>query len=1269
MTLLSMRTRTILLTLGVWSIAGIAPTPGFADNHVGLSQSDIEAASRAALTTRGFTGAIDTSVMPPADLQRIADLQRTRERAAAEHGQQLTNLLGTLNQQQSELADARQRLATGEANLASYERDETWYEAAGDFLISTFTSQQNQGTRARSMIRDANADIERLEAQVENTRAAIGTTTQSIASYNERIDLEMRLADPVQRRAEEADRMQNLVQIVTDVETQRAQIGAGQAQFNAQTAALDAAIEEARQLQRSGEVDEDYADDLVDRYEEEKETIEASQEEWLRSMYSELERHESLRDYYFEQNRDDRVGATSTEEVLDELRLRAEARGEDPARATGIDREALAATEGGDGQPGSAAQFTASAVNMPRFNSIFDGIDSDSVNEFLYDLKEDELDWYEFSLRMGSYTKGVTRAGVDAVTDLAMLLKELGDTQGEVFESAIEQMFGVELDVFGDENLRLLARVRDQAYLLFDTDNPEGRRVAEDLQRLVENLTRAAQRRLETQAAEGDVHKTLEDVGYVAGTIVGVEEVGLRVAGAALRGTAVLWRAADTASDLAQANRAAQVATDTSRATSAATGTSRAAGGASDGSRAAGAGSDASRADAASDATRPFDETIPTPDDNATVPPPQGDPNATTPPPTGDPNATVPPPTGDATQPFDEVIPVIGEDDPTFIPGTPPGGIGSGAPTRAGTRAGNAAADASQRGGQPRRVPTTSNDVVRVEVIDADTVVLHREGHPPVEAKRIPGAAGATSVVYEVPGRPDLVVKFTKPGGASALDVGGANVVNRIDPGGEAIRVPQSFEHLNVRDGPQNGGTLTVQERAPDAFNRATGTHAPGGGMTPAQHRAFRRAMDKLNDEGFVWLDAKHDNYAFELAPSPPAEPGELRLVVVDPGGIVPMKNLDPQAARDLQRALEDPGRYGYNNGRWGIWQGAVMEGLADEFDHLIDWDAIRNLTGIDYRSLDPFTEAGVAFPFNPKNGVDYPQLLDDPPPLERAAAGASGAAPTGDAGTSRAREAVDTARQALDRSARAGLQATGEGLDAAGRARTTRAAGRAAATGRDEDEGGSGDDSGTAISVAGGFMVPVINPIYFAFGPNAEIIDYVGLYTNCPPCTHLTDEYNRMLATKAVFTPIDLALLTRIEQALPACERHYCPSGFLDPSLVALIQIVRVVTIFGNTPYNTLNPTGADGSNTSTGNLVPVLALNGGGFARLSQWTGSVPPETPVSGPIGCAERHYHEPQVIDPPLIDCDGNSRSDARSSGCGFGTVGDVTFIPADQCPNP
>ncbi len=1248
----SLRGMAVRVFLVTTLLAGLGVS-ALADNHGGLSQQDLENAARAGLSTGDFQGGQDLNVAPVAQTQRLAELQQLRERGAVEHGQQLTGLIGTLNTQQRDLAAARQQLATGEANLASYEEGETWYGAVDDFFRSNFTNQQTQGTRARSLIRTANEDIERLEAEIANTQTALGTTTQSIAAFNERIDLEERLADPQQRRAEEANRMQNLVEIVTDVETQRVQIGVGQEQFHAQTTALDAAIAEAHQLAASGTVDEDYADELVERYEEEQETIAAAQEEWLAAMYSELERHESLRDYYFEQNQTDRVGATSTGEVLDELRQRATTAGEAPDRATGIDREAVARTEGTDGQPGSATQFSSGALNMPRFNSIFDGIDADSASEFLYDLQEDELDWYEFSLRMGSYTRGVTRAGVDAVTDLAMLLRELGDTQGEAFEAALESMFGVDLDVFGDENLRLLARVRDNAYLLFDADNPEGRRVAEELQQLVENLTRAAQRRIETQAAQGDVHDTLEDVGYVAGTVVGVEEVGLRIAGGALRGGALLWRTADTATDLARAGaRTADVVTDANRA----------AGTATDGSRASRAGTsgtdgtqpfDETLSTPDADGTRPFDETLETPDADGTQPfgetlaTPDGD--ITAPPPTGD--ATVPPPPG--ARPGGSPAPADSDDIATVGTDALRARAGEGAARAGPPPEGAARASATSA----RAVPRTSNDVVRIETVDADTVILHRDGFPPIEAKRIPGAAGATSTVYEVPGRPDLVVKFTEAGTAGALDRGGYNVINAIDPDGSALRTPHNFEHLDAVGGPRNGGTVTVQQRAPDDFKRATSTHAPDGGMTPAQHRAYRRAMDKLNEEGFVWADNKHDNYAFEPAPSPPAEPGELRLVIIDPGGIIPMNGLDADAARRLQRALDDPGRYGYTGGDWNMWRNAVMEGLGEEFDHLINWDAIRRLTGIDYRSLDPHLEEGVCLPYNPTNGRHYPQLTGDPPPIPE-----------------RAPSAVELARTGLNRAARAGTALAGEALDAAADSRTGRAASRAATgTGQSDDEAsgeGASEDEGLALAMGGGMGTPVVDPIFFSFGPGAEIMDYVGMYTYCSPCSHIVAEYNDITSTTLVFTPEVLTHLNMLRAQLPVCEEFYCPTGIADPNALAVVELIRVINVFGNSPYNQLNPTAADSSSSSSGPTVEVLQLYGGGYARLDQFNGIGNPESGPDPPyFGCTRDHYHGPHVADPPLIQCNGNSVSDPRSSGCGFGTDQDVMRIPADQCPYP
>lgn len=77
--------------------------------------------------------------------------------------------------------------------------------------------------------------------------------------------------------------------------------------------------------------------------------------------------------------------------------------------------------------------------------------------------------------------------------------------------------------------------------------------------------------------------------------------------------------------------------------------------------------------------------------------------------------------------------------------------------------------------------------------------------------------------------------------------------------------------------------------------------------MTPEEALAFDRAHRELNKNGLVWLDNKWDNFAFEPHPNP-SFPGELRLVILDTGGIVAMKGRNAANAARLQRFVNGSG-------------------------------------------------------------------------------------------------------------------------------------------------------------------------------------------------------------------------------------------------------------------------------------------------------------------------------------------------------------------------
>ena len=77
--------------------------------------------------------------------------------------------------------------------------------------------------------------------------------------------------------------------------------------------------------------------------------------------------------------------------------------------------------------------------------------------------------------------------------------------------------------------------------------------------------------------------------------------------------------------------------------------------------------------------------------------------------------------------------------------------------------------------------------------------------------------------------------------------------------------------------------------------------------MTPSQAVDFVRAQRTLNQEGILFLDNKYNNFGFETVP----ETGLKRVVVHDPGALVPMNGATPEIRRAqanyLQQKLSAP--------------------------------------------------------------------------------------------------------------------------------------------------------------------------------------------------------------------------------------------------------------------------------------------------------------------------------------------------------------------------
>ncbi len=1093
---------------------------------------------------------------------RVATLQGQRLQARQEATAEINGLIQTLNNQQNQLATTQQARRDAQAQVDLVEEHTDFLNDIYDFTVGIFGQSTPSGT-ARTNLENATVQERNLDQQIARTRTQIETARQNAMEQDRAYEVEIIKSSPRLLAEDRARRSVEAMEHVRNVATQRAQIEAGETQFNNQLAALDAQIAAERAKtpapsasQFTGVVDQSQmvttrapdSQAVLDLLAERQKITEAHTE-WRNSMDSELRRHVQQQEQFFDRNRQDGIGETNSGEsrstirrVITDINERigrgelSEAQGgEMIAEITAID----SAAESAAGT--SALAIAQGAPSMAEFENTWGSFFSDVAST------NADLTWYEFSLRMGAYTKGVTRAGVDAVKDLAMIAKEGLDTQGEAFEAFLEEAFGVRSDFFGSENLATLERIRSGFAKILDPNDPEGARLAQELVQLGENVARQLERRVESTAGSGNVRRALEDTGYVVGTVVGVEEALFRVAAAAPRAVrgVTLW---------------------------------------------------ATNALPPSGAVPPAGA-IPTPGAGAT---------------------------GDASR-----------------------AATSGTPTGAG--AADNIPPAQRYGDDYPADGTPWGTHMNVNILDPQgqpNIVLLRNDGTRLELPATPMGKGSTTEVYSVPGRSDVVVRISKADPAGqALDNAGHRALRNMDPDGNAFELPRRHsQHRVAAEGHQmDGGIVEVVDRAPTDWRKA---REAGEVMTPGRRRAYRRAMEKINENGFVMLDNKPDNYAFRKV----GEPDEWKLVILDAGSIVPMKNLDPAAARRLQHALDNPIDEAVAPGV--EWENPLdprqvtgrqihTEWLAENFDHLIDWDAINDLhpdfqfhtLGEGYSNIDLLMNK--RFPMNPSNGVENPGISGplrppDPDPNTPLGPGTGGEHP---AAPQRDRSLWERAK---DRSP-----------DYSGTRRNPVRL-------PDDEEGG-----GSGLISAGGFSgIPVVDPIHFEMGPG---LPTGGIMTYCPPCIHYVIEYNQLVAS-GVDTPAVNARLDALLDALEVCEWFYCGDDEDDGAFSSYAELIQVIFILGNNPYDARDPLGEDGGNLGSGSIIDgieVLPRPGGVFIPIDQFSGP-------SDPDDCDDPHYHDTRAIVLPVLDCNGGSQSDPAPLVCGYGTVDDVIVIPRSQC---
>ena len=176
---------------------------------------------------------------------------------------------------------------------------------------------------------------------------------------------------------------------------------------------------------------------------------------------------------------------------------------------------------------------------------------------------------------------------------------------------------------------------------------------------------------------------------------------------------------------------------------------------------------------------------------------------------------------------------------------------------------------------------------------------------------------GSTSSVFTNADNPTQAIRVTDIGGdvaqAPKLDKFGRQTVENLQNklGKDSpIRIVEQHSQYTVNDpsSPLNNKVVEVVEKM-DQGSAKKVLEAQGGKMTSGQAKAFDQASRALNDNGYAWLDNHSGNYTFEKVPG---TQDDWRVVVIDPGGIVPMKGGDltekAANARAIQQMVNAPG-------------------------------------------------------------------------------------------------------------------------------------------------------------------------------------------------------------------------------------------------------------------------------------------------------------------------------------------------------------------------
>ena len=421
-----------------------------------LSGGPLRAGASALLLLVAISGA----PFSPAAGQTADELRRQLQESLGQHTARIRGIEADILAVKRRIAAAERDRKIADANLKTTRES----SGVGESILNFFAPNDRRENFLEAKIEAADKTLKTLNGELAAYEAGLAKTRADVTSYNNTLILKIKQADPKLRAAETEKRNTIVTDLTRDIETQRAQIDATQGIFEQRVAQLDRDIAERRR-QGLGTV--------ADQFEKDKQQIIEAHERYVESQNKTLRSLTRTREGFFQENRDDGMGYTNSGEVRTAIRKDARARGEtvtsSTARDSLVDQTAVASAVD------SAGRIATGAPKNTQHVSIFNGVTGESVHDFLLDMKEDKLTWYEFSLRFGAYAKGGGRATWDALKDLVKLVKEIGDTGGELTEEAL-RAYGIDSNRFGTENLDLLRKAVREGGKLFDPNDPEGDR-------------------------------------------------------------------------------------------------------------------------------------------------------------------------------------------------------------------------------------------------------------------------------------------------------------------------------------------------------------------------------------------------------------------------------------------------------------------------------------------------------------------------------------------------------------------------------------------------------------------------------------------------------------------------------------------------------------------------------------------------------------------------------------------------------------------------